>query len=166
MLPSPSRGRDEGMLPFPQDILIPSPLEGEGKGEGWRGPACLVPAPSPVSANVSGGTHIGGLTARQSSHLWHHSTQLATWGVPDRQSSSRHNARVYPGPPFQHEEARTIKAQREPTINLMRWADGWSRGFPYPRNFPIRLPQLADHKPEPLTETPTEPPEEVPQRQG
>ena len=161
--PPPQGGRDKGMLPF---VLIPSPLAGEGQGEGERGPSGLIPVPSLVSVPVSGGTRIVGLTARQSSRSWHHSTPPATWGVPARQSSLRHNAQVYPGPPSQHEEARTIEAQREPTINLMHWAGGWSRGFPYPRNFPIQLPQLADHTPEPLTETPTEPPEEGPRRQG
>ena len=152
-----------GMLPF---VLIPSPLAGEGQGEGERVPSCLIPAPSPVSANVSGGIRTVGLTARQFSRSWHHSRPPATWGVPDRQSSSRHSAQVYPGPPFQSEEARAIEAQREPTINSTRWAGGWSRGFPYPRNFPIQLPQLADHTPAPLTETPTKPPEEGPRRQG
>ena len=68
-------------------------------------------------------------------------------------------------PPFQPEEARAIEAQREPTINLMRWADGSSRECPSQRNPPIQLPRLADYNPEPLIETPTKPPEEGQPRQ-
>ena len=109
-LPWRERARVRGSDEDGEPPLLPSPPAGEGQGEGGWGVAR-----STFSATVSSGTHTVGLTARQSPHSRHHSTPLATWGVPARQSSLRHNAQAYPRPPFQPEEARAIKSPRDPT---------------------------------------------------